>query len=52
MDPGGSTKFMEGDADDYIVEHGVTCLVLPGLTGQAPESVLDFASIMGLNTSS
>jgi hypothetical protein len=51
MDPDGATKFLAGGADDYLVERGVTCLILPGRTGQQSEGVLDFASIMGLTTS-
>ena len=51
MDPDGADKFFAGGADDYLVDHGVTCLVLPGLTGQQSEGILDFASIMGLDTS-
>jgi hypothetical protein len=51
MDPDGAEKFLAGGADDYLVERGVTCLILPGRTGQQSEGVLDFASIMGLTTS-
>lgn len=51
MEPQGADKFFEGGADDYLVEHGVTCLVLPGRMGQQSEGLLDFASIMGLTTS-
>lgn len=51
MDPQGGAKFLEGGADDYLVEHGVTCLILPGRTGRQSEGILDFASIMGLTTS-
>lgn len=48
LEPEGADKFFSGGADDYLVEHGVTCLVLPGLTGQQSEGILDFVSIMGL----
>jgi hypothetical protein len=51
IEPDGADKFLEGGADDYIVEHGDTCLVLPGSTGQGSEGILDFASIMGLTDS-
>ncbi|RJP51444.1 MAG: hypothetical protein C4583_08560 [Anaerolineaceae bacterium] len=51
MNPDGADKFFEGGADDYLVEHGVTCLVLPGRTGQQSEGILDFAAIMGLTDS-
>ncbi len=51
MNPDGADKFFAGGADDYLVEHGVTCLVLPGRTGLQSEGILDFASIMGLTDS-
>jgi hypothetical protein len=51
IDPQSGAKFFAGGADDYMIEHGVTCLVLPGRTGQQSEGLLDFASIMGLTTS-
>jgi hypothetical protein len=51
MNPDGADKFLAGGADDYLVERGVTCLVLPGRAGQASEGILDFASIMGLANS-
>lgn len=51
MEPDGADKFLAGDLDDYLVQHGVACLVLPGRTGQASEGILDFASIMGLTES-
>ena len=51
MEPDGAVKFLAGGADDHLVERGVTCLVLPGRTGQQSEGVLDFASIMGLTDS-
>ncbi len=51
VDPDGADKFLLGGADDYLVERGVTCLVLPGRTGRGSEGILDFASIMKLTTS-
>ncbi len=51
MEPQGGVKFLEEGADDYLVERGVTCIVLPGRTGQQSEGILDFASILGLTTS-
>lgn len=51
LEPEGADKFLSGGADDYLVEHGATCLILPGRTGQASEGILDFASIMGLTAS-
>ena len=51
MEPQGADKFLNGGADDYLVGHGVTCLVLPGRTGQQSDGILDFASMMGLNSS-
>ncbi len=51
LEPEGADKFFSGGADDYLVERGVTCLVLPGRTGQQSEGILDFASIMGLTDS-
>jgi len=51
MEPQGGVRFLEEGADDYLVERGVTCVVLPGRMGQQSEGILDFASILGLTTS-
>jgi len=51
MDPQAGVQFLAGGAVDYLVEHGVTCLILPGRTGEQTEGLLDFVSIMGLTTS-
>lgn len=49
--PDGADKFFKDGVDGYLVEQGVSCLVLPGRVGRASEGVLDFASIMGLTDS-
>jgi hypothetical protein len=51
MEPQGGVRFLEEGVDDYLVERGVTCVVLPGRMGQQSEGILDFASILGLTTS-
>ena len=51
VDPQAVTWLERGDGDRYIVEHNVTCLILPGHTGDSSEGLLDFAEIMGLKNS-
>lgn len=51
IDPGVGQRFLEGECDRYLVENGVTCLVLPGRTGTMDGGWFDFARIMGLTTS-
>jgi hypothetical protein len=50
IDPSASQWFLEGKYDRYLVENGVTCLILPGRTGATDEGWFDFAEIMGLTT--
>lgn len=51
MEPDGAKRFLAGDMDDYLIQRGVVCLVLPGRSGQTSDGILDFAAIMGLTTS-
>jgi hypothetical protein len=48
IDPGLSKRYLDGDIDRYLVEKGVTCLVLSGRTGTIEDSFVDFAKILGL----
>lgn len=50
VDPNVGRWFLEGASDRYLVQHGVTCLILPGRTGTNDEGWFDLAAIMGLTT--
>ena len=51
IDPNAAQVFESGSADRYLLERGVSCVVLPGRTGRADEGWFDFARILGLSTS-
>jgi hypothetical protein len=51
IDPSAVRVFESGAADQYLLDHGVSCLVLPGRTGRTDEGWFDFARILGLTTS-
>jgi hypothetical protein len=51
IDPSAGQVYESGSADRYLLDHGVSCLVLPGRSGAADEGWFDFASIMGLTQS-
>ena len=51
IDPNAVRVFESGAADRYLLDHGVSCLVLPGRTGRTDEGWFDFARILGLTTS-
>jgi hypothetical protein len=50
VDPNAGRWFLEGASDRYLVQHQVTCLVLPGRSGASDEGWFDLAAIMGLTT--
>jgi hypothetical protein len=50
-DPDEQEWFNANKTDLYLVEHGATCLILPGQTSIANEGWLDFLKIMGINDS-
>ncbi len=51
IDPNAVRVFESGTVDQYLVDHGVSCLILPGRTGRTDEGWFDFARILGLTTS-
>jgi len=51
IDPNAAQVFESGAADRYLLERGVSCLILPGRSGRADEGWFDFARILGLSTS-
>jgi hypothetical protein len=52
VDPGARQRFLDGSIDHYLVENGVTCVVLPGRRGTTAEGWFDMAEILGLTTTS
>jgi hypothetical protein len=50
VDPGAGQRFLDGSIDHYLVENGVTCVVLPGRRGTTTEGWFDMAEILGLTT--
>lgn len=58
MDIGGLTDpdeqkwFNENKIDLYLMEHGATCLILPGQTNVDGEGWLNFVEISGLDSTS
>ena len=50
-DPDQQEWFDSNKTDLYLVEHGATCLILPGQANVADEGWLDFLKIMGINDS-
>ena len=50
VDPEAGQRFLDGSIDQYLVENGVTCVVLPGRRGTTTEGWFDMADIMGLTT--
>lgn len=51
VDPNARHWYEQGAVDSYLVDKGVTCVVLPGCPGSEDEGWLDLAQIMGLKTS-
>ena len=51
IDPTLGRRFLAGELDQYLMEHGVTCVFLPGRAQAANEGWFDFATTMGLGTS-
>ena len=50
-DPDEQDWFIANKTDLYLVEHGATCLILPGQANIANDGWLDFLKIMGVNDS-
>jgi hypothetical protein len=50
-DPDEQEWFYANKTDLYLMEHGATCLILPGQTNIANDGWLDFLKIMGVNNS-
>jgi hypothetical protein len=50
VDPDAGQRFLDGSIDHYLVENGVTCVVLPGRRGTTTEGWFDMAEILGLTT--
>jgi hypothetical protein len=50
-DPDEQEWFNANKTDLYLMEHGATCLILPGQANIATEGWLDFLKIMGINDS-
>jgi hypothetical protein len=51
-DPRATRQFLSGTFDHYLLEHGVTCLILPGRMKTTREGWFDMAHVMGFDTSS
>jgi hypothetical protein len=51
IEPGLYHWFLEGKSDQYLYDHGVTCLILPGRAGTNEDGVYDIASLLGVTQS-
>jgi hypothetical protein len=51
VDPGLGRWYMAGKLDQYLIDNGVSCLVLPGRTGTTTDGVFDIAKELGLSNS-
>ncbi len=51
IEPGVYHRYLEGRSDQYLVENGVTCLVLPGRAGTNVDGVFDLAKEYGFTQS-
>jgi hypothetical protein len=51
IDPALRNWFLDGELDRYLVENGVTCLVLPGRAGTTADGWFDMANELGLSHS-
>ena len=51
IDPNAAYVFKSGAADRYLLQRGVSCLILPGAAGRSDQGLFDVARIMGLSTS-
>jgi hypothetical protein len=49
VDPEAKDYFLNGDADQYLVDHQASCLVIPGRTDGLDEGWLDIIGILGLD---
>ena len=51
IDPNATSVFESRTADRYLLERGVSCVILPGRAGHSDEGWFDLARILGLSTS-
>jgi hypothetical protein len=51
MEPGASQYFVEDKVDQYLIERGATCVVLPSRAGSTDEGWFDFSKALGLSDS-
>jgi hypothetical protein len=51
IDPALSKRFLDREIDRYLIENGVTCLVLPGRAGTTVDGWFDMANELGLSHS-
>ena len=51
VNPEAGRWFLEGDSDQYLLENGATCLVVPGRANESSEGWFDIVNIMGLSES-
>ena len=51
IDPQANQWFTAGKVDEYLAQHGVTCLILPGRTGHSNEGIYDLAQMLNLDSS-
>jgi hypothetical protein len=51
IEPDAGQWYLEGKIDQYLAEHGVTCLVLPGRAGTNEDGVFDLAQVYGFTQS-
>ena len=51
IDSSAGQWFLNKASDQYLIENGVSCLILPGRAGSKDEGWLDLADILGLSTS-
>ncbi|HEY5982957.1 MAG TPA: hypothetical protein VIU38_05745 [Anaerolineales bacterium] len=51
IDPNAAEVFEAGTTDQYLLSNKVTCLILPGRSGEAGDGLFDFGDILGISTS-
>ena len=51
VNPDVDRWFLEGESDEYLLENGATCLVVPGRANESGEGWFDIIDIMGLSES-
>lgn len=51
IDPQANQWVTAGKVDEYLAQHEVTCLILPGRTGHSNEGIYDLAQMLNLDSS-